>query len=467
MTELRKNYLTDETSGATASVDSLGQQSVVIRDETSGTAAMVSDTGQLHVVMRGVQADNNSTETPLGGGATFTGTATDVLDYSYVFVNVYSDQASATDGLVIQQSQDGAHWRWDDKYTIQASSGKTFSIQPAMRYIRVQYTNGAVAQTEFELIVTLKKGASLPSSHRIADSIVDDDDAELVTNVNKAKTPAGTFVNIGATASGNLKVANVENGLSIAKGDVTGHSFIHKFGAAPDFDTADGAVTVWDGAADGVAWENMVYDYSATADIDSISSDDQLNDVGITLEIQGLDSNYDLVVQTATLDATDARTRVALSTSLIRVFRVKNTSSTGLTGRVVVYPNTALTAGVPTDKSKIRAIVHPENNQTEMAVFTIPDGYTCYMRSWYAAAAGANKSTNYIVRVKARPFGQVFQLKHRSALSDIGTSYIQHTYVEPEVFAAKTDIEMTVEMTAGGGTGGAVAGGFDLVLVAD
>lgn len=437
----------------------------IIIDETSGQSVAVNSDGQMHVVMRGHVDANNSTEVPLAGGAAFVGTATDVLDFGFIFVNVYADQASATDGLSIQQSQNGAHWHWTDEYTIAATSGKTFSIQPSMRYIRVVYTNGGVAQTEFELVVTLKKTSSLSSAHRIADSIVDDDDAELVTNVNKAKNPAGTFVNIGATDSGNLKVANVEDGLSIAKGDVTGHSFVHKFGAAPDFDTSDGEVTVWDGASDGTAWENMGYVYSATADIDSISSSDQLNDVGITFEIQGLDTNLALVTQTATLDATDARTRVALSTSLLRVLRVKNTSSTDLTGTVVIYPNTALTAGVPTDKTKIRAAVLNGNNQTEMAVYTIPAGYTGYVRSWYASTSGANKSSNYIIKLKARPDGGVFQLKHRSSLSDTGTSYVQHTYVEPEVFAEKTDLEMTVEMTAGGGTGGAVSAGFDIVLV--
>ena len=71
------------------------------------------------------------------------------------------------------------------------------------------------------------------------------------------------------------------------------------------------------------------------------------------------------------------------------------------------------------------------------------------------------------MRLYARPFGQVFQLKHRGAIDDTGTSTYQHTYVEPEVFAAKTDIEMTTEMTASGASEAAIAAGFDIVLVAD
>ena len=51
----------------------------------------------------------------------------------------------------------------------------------------------------------LKKTYVKPSSHRISDPIIDDDDAELVTNVNKAKKDDGTYTNIGATNSGNLR----------------------------------------------------------------------------------------------------------------------------------------------------------------------------------------------------------------------------------------------------------------------
>ena len=104
--------------------------------------------------------------------------------------------------------------------------------------------------------------------------------------------------------------------MSIAQGNVTGVSKVNKWGYAPDFDTGDNEVTVWDGAEDGATWELMRYVYSTTADIDSISSSDNTDDQDIVIE--GLDSNWELVTQTATLNG---QTRVALSTSLIRVFR--------------------------------------------------------------------------------------------------------------------------------------------------
>jgi hypothetical protein len=246
---------------------------------------------------------------------------------------------------------------------------------------------------------------ALDSSHRIADSISDQDDATLVKSVLTAQQPDLTFVNVGATPSGNMKVTDAENTLAIAKGDVVGASNVNKWGNAPDFDTADDEVTVWDGAEDNTAWENMVYDFSTTADIDSISSTDA-GDVGLIVNIQGLDADYNLVSQSATLNG---QNRVALTTPLIRIFRGFNDNGTEFAGHVVAYPNTALTAGVPTDKSKIRMVIHPDEQQTEMAIYTIPAGKTGYLLGGYASTAGANKSSNYVIKFKKREFGKVFR----------------------------------------------------------
>jgi len=266
-----------------------------------------------------------------------------------------------------------------------------------------------------------------------------------------------TVVAVGATDSGNLRVTDAESGLAIAKGDVSGHTFVHKFGRAPDFDTGDGGVTIWDGA-DDAGINEMQYNYSTTAIIDSISSADNTDTQAI--ELQGLDSNYELVLQTVILTG---QTRKALNTNLIRVLRMKNIGSTDLAGEVYCYENTALTAGVPTDTTKVRAAIVVGNNQTEMAVYTIPAGKTGYLRQWFASSSGAKKTTNYLMRLKTRPFGQVFQLTHSSSIAD-AAPFI-HTYIEPETFDAKTDIEMTAAITDAAVTQAAVSAGFDLVLV--
>jgi hypothetical protein len=206
----------------------------------------------------------------------------------------------------------------------------------------------------------------------------------------------------------------------------------------------------------------MLYTYSATADIGLISSSGADT---VDIEIQGLDGNYDLVTQTITLNGTTDVDISATGTDLLRVFRMKNVGATDLAGDVYIRTNgSAQTGGVPNTANTIRGRIQNGNNQTLMAIYTIPDGYTGYIRDWYASTAGAKRDSQHTIEVKARPLGQVFQLKHLSNISVTGTSYIQHVYEEPEVFSAKTDVEMRMDTDtdiAG------VSAGFDIVLVAD
>jgi hypothetical protein len=250
-------------------------------------------------------------------------------------------------------------------------------------------------------------------------------------------------------------------GLAISKGDVAGTTFIHKFGAAPDFDINTGAfVTIWDASEDGEVYESAQPTYSTSADIDYVVAEDTGDTQ--TIEIQGLDTNWDLVVQTATLAG---NTPVELTTYLIRVFRIKNTGSTDFADHVFCYVSGGtVTGGVPQVPADVRAVVHGDNNQTEMAMYTVPNGKIGYMRGWYASTAGAKKDSQHTIKLFARPFNQVFQLKHTSNINSEATSYIHHEYVEPEVFSAKTDIEMRADTDQDGSS---VAGGFDLVLVDD
>lgn len=278
--------------------------------------------------------------------------------------------------------------------------------------------------------------------------------------------PDGNTVNIGATVDGNLKVTNAESGLAIAEGDVTGKTFIHKFGQAPDFDITDTFVTVWDGANDARgAQQLMDYVFSTSADIEEMASTNGADTQEI--EIQGLDANYELVTQTKALTG---QAPVTLDTPLIRVFRLKNIGNTDLAGDVTVATNNAVWSGgqvTAGTASEQRAIINNGNNQTLMAVYTVPAGKTGYMRDWYAAQS--NETGGFFgtdgsctIKLKARPFGEVFQLKHISSIKSNGTGAYQHRYTEPEVFEEKTDIIMESNTSV---DAAAVAAGFDIVLV--
>jgi hypothetical protein len=152
---------------------------------------------------------NNSTTTPLGIAGVFTGTGTEVLDYSFITVMISADEDSAADGMQFQFSTDNSNW--DDSYdfNIDASESTTrrFQFPVTGRYFRIVYTNGGTAQGYFRAQTLLHPHSSITSIHRISGDVSDDRSCELTKSVLVAKKPNGEYVNIEATAGGNLKVA--------------------------------------------------------------------------------------------------------------------------------------------------------------------------------------------------------------------------------------------------------------------
>ena len=279
---------------------------------------------------------------------------------------------------------------------------------------------------------------------------------DTASRLQALKTSDGTVVNIEATDSGNLKTSDAESGLAIAEGLVKNTSFIHKFGEAADIDTGNDFADIWDGCGPLESGKIANYTFSTTNDIDSISST-EVADTQV-IEVQGLDIDYKLVLQDVTLDG---RNSVTLTTPLIRVFRMKNIGDTDITGEVYLRTNgSTITNGVPDDITSVRAVINDGNNQTLMAIYTIPAGKTGYMRDWYAALS-RSRTTVSTVKLRARPFGQVFQLKHISAITSAGTSSLQHIYTEPEKFTEKTDIMISANASINSSS---VSAGFDIVL---
>lgn len=149
--------------------------------------------------------EGNSTIVPLDANVVFTGSSINILDAGIVFINVSTDVASATDGLMIQQSIDGSNFDHDDVYTVTAGATKNYAINPYAHFLRVVYTNGAVAQGHFRL-QTIIKPYGKPTSHRIQDSIVDEDDAELTKAVLTGQSEINQIFENVQTYRGALQV---------------------------------------------------------------------------------------------------------------------------------------------------------------------------------------------------------------------------------------------------------------------
>lgn len=155
----------------------------VVIEGPDGTDLEIQSDGSIKAHQVGVVSSGNSSTTPLGASSVFTGSWEEVKDYSQITVFVKSNQAGATDGLSIQFSLDGSTVDDTDVFTIPANAGKVYTFGPSARYFRVVYTNGAVAQGSFRLQTVYRYVRTKPSSHRLADSLTEQDDAELVKAV--------------------------------------------------------------------------------------------------------------------------------------------------------------------------------------------------------------------------------------------------------------------------------------------
>jgi len=170
------------------------------------------------------------------------------------------------------------------------------------------------------------------------------------------------------------------------------------------------------------------------------------------IEVQGLDINGDLVVQTKTLTGTTA---VTLDTPLWRVFRLKNMGSTDLVDEV---------CAINTGDTQDYACIAAGNNQTLMALYTIPLGKTGYMLQGTNSMHGISRDYALNGRMTMRPYGGVFQLKKTFALDSNGTSYLVMPFPLPGKIPAKTDIRVSALSI---GKAGGVNTTFEILLVDD
>lgn len=175
---------------------------------TAGPVAGGTTTNPVVIKSEGASVDsNNSTATPLGGSATFTGTLTDVTQQGSISIQVFADQNSATDGLSFEWSTDGgSNWDIKDQHSITANQGEQFVLPRVAESFRIVYINGGAAQGIFRLETILNPW---PVSGEVEELDVDLDakDLALTTRaVIAGETPGGAFVNVKVSTAGNFKI---------------------------------------------------------------------------------------------------------------------------------------------------------------------------------------------------------------------------------------------------------------------
>ena len=242
--------------------------------------------------------------------------------------------------------------------------------------------------------------------------------------------------------------------LEIPRGNVAGQTSINKFGANPVI-AVNTTEDVWDGGG--------TYSFPTSATITHIrqATDQVGTDANATIEVQGLDVNWALVTQTADLDGTDTTTEVVLGTALLRVFRMKVLENIVLADDIWVG---ATGMGAATAK----AIVQAGNNQTLMAIYTVPAGKTAYMTCYYAdnvpTATRHPDSVEFNLWVADRANTYEFQLKHQRAVPEKAPGFSQcfNPYLK---ITEKSDIKISASVVGGANEDGQPRAGFDLILV--
>lgn len=228
-----------------------------------------------------------------------------------------------------------------------------------------------------------------------------------------------------------IDINNMPFGLGVQKGLVNNFSGVHKFG----LNTAVGTSfeTIWDG--------NNTYTYPSSSGTATATSSDTDDNTG-TVEIQGLDSNYDLATETLTIGGS------AGTTNFIRVFRaIMKTANTG---------NTNVGTITITVSSTTVAQIRAGYGQTLMCVYTVPRKYNAYLMQ---IDVGSSKDLENEIRfiVKEISNGNVWNTK---AFITTRGGFVEKNYVVPVTIPEKTDIELIGKASATS----SISGGFELIL---
>ncbi len=239
--------------------------------------------------------------------------------------------------------------------------------------------------------------------------------------------------------------------LEVPRGNVPGMTQVNKFGRNDDIDSGSGYEAIWNGGASYTG-----HDATGAEVVEVVSADanDDDGDVGArTIQLYGLDANYQSIGETVTLNGTTAVDTVNSYLRLDRMI-IRSSGSSG-------HNEGAITASQKTSGT-IFCVLPAEYSQTMICAYTVPAGYTAYLTRWFVTLAGKTNA-DAVARFRRRPFGEVFQTKEEVAIQGNGNSAMNRSYAPYNgPITEKTD--MFVEASADTNNTG-IAAGFDLILV--
>jgi|SRR6056300_1036579 len=226
-------------------------------------------------------------------------------------------------------------------------------------------------------------------------------------------------------------------GFNIARGLVKGADFIHKFGAVPAMSQSQTG-TVWDK-------NDTIYPWSAfdTAGI-LVAAQANVSDNGKTVTVFGLDADYLPISEEFTLSGTGTVNGTKIFKRVYRAYMSDGSNVADVSFSRGGTEILRITAG---------------KSQTQMAIYTVPAGYTAYMMKGTATCqAGADATGDMFIRY----YGQSsFRVGHSFEVAGTGGQYL-YEFASPIPIPGKSDIDIRTSVRSNNAR---ITAAFDIILV--
>ena len=223
--------------------------------------------------------------------------------------------------------------------------------------------------------------------------------------------------------------------LQLARGQIPGHSFVHRQGRVPAM-SVNTTGTVWDISDTLYPWS--AWDTAGTVTVSRANAADANKNVIIS----GLDADYNPVSTTVTLTAATGNTS---ATVFKRIDLVRMNGTATNVGQINVLKG-ATTVG------RIVAGV----GQSLKGTYTVPAGYTAYLtQGAMTIQNGADATGTFLYRLQ----GDRFVIGHTF---EVASSEYQYAFTCPFALPEKTDIDVRASVRSNNAL---VTAAYDMILI--
>lgn len=242
------------------------------------------------------------------------------------------------------------------------------------------------------------------------------------------------YQNPSTTAQGKTE----EFYLQLARGHISNHSHIHKFGAVPAMSQSSSG-TIWDVNDTVYPWST--WDIAGTVSVPAVNASDN----GKQIVIYGLDTDYQEISETITISSSQTVVSTQQFKRLYRAYLLDGSTNV---------------AAITVTKDAVTVLqIQAGKAQTLMAIYTIPANKTGYLiHGVCSVQAGADATGDMFIRY----FGQnSFRVGHSFEVSGTGGLY-DYKFSIPLRIPEKSDIDIRAAVRSNNAR---VTASFDLILI--